>query len=76
MQVHRLGTIGGASMTPSIQVWADKCHDRPEPNWLLTLAIGLEHAGMVSGNYMSAYPQAWAVVDNFGNLVRVESFGL
>ena len=64
-------------MTPSIQVWADKCHDRPAPNWLLTLAIGLEHAGMVPGhNYMSGYPQAWAVVDNFGNLVRVESFGL
>ncbi len=63
-------------MTPSIQVWAEQCHNQAAPNWLLTLFIGTAHAGMMPGHeYMSGYPQAWAVVDNFGNLVRVERFG-
>lgn len=48
--------------------------DRIGAAWLITLSVGIQHAHGGGGNLFSAYPQAWAVVDDFGTLVAVEAY--
>ena len=49
-------------------VW-QQAHDHPGPTWLVTLQIN----PWVHG-HIGAYPQAWAVMDDFGNLVIVSTW--
>ena len=58
-----------------IEVWACRLYQRAGAAWLMTLNMGLDHAVGETGNkYVSGYPQAHAVVNDFGDLVAVEAW--
>lgn len=46
--------------------------DKAGPAWLITLSIGTLHGHKSGGEILAAFPQSWAVVDDFGTLVCVE----
>ena len=47
---------------------------RTAPVYLITLCIGIEHSHTGGGLSGTAYPQAHAVVDDFGTLVIVRGW--
>jgi hypothetical protein len=51
-----------------IVLWTQRTYDTRVP-YLLTLCVGPQHA-----DALSAYPQARAVMDDFGNLVIVRGW--
>lgn len=46
-----------------------RCRDRPK--WLLTISISVAHGQEGGGPLLAAYPQAHAVMDDYGTLVCV-----
>lgn len=44
---------------------------RDAPTWLLTIRTGIDHGHGAGGHIRSCYPQATAVMDDFGTLVCV-----
>ena len=52
--------------TFKVEIFAWRRYDAPVP-WLLTAMISLAHSAGTAG----AYPQAYAVTDDYGNLVIV-----
>lgn len=45
------------------------------PSWLITFNLGFDAGPPVAGVYVTPYPQAFAVVDDFGTLVLTEWLG-
>ena len=50
----------------SITAWCQQVHQHPGATWLVTLNIPAHLHGLIG-----AYPQSWAVADDFGNLAFV-----
>ena len=46
--------------------------DGPAPNWLITVSVTTEHA--IAAGAAGSYPQARAVMDDFGTLVIVRGW--
>lgn len=58
----------------SIRTSWQKVWEKIGATWLITLSVGIEHAHAQGGHLFAAYPQTWAVVNDFGDLVAVEGF--
>lgn len=65
-------TSGTAPVACTFQrIHADQRHPSC---WLMTLSVGVEHGWGGGGEQRAVYPQAYAVMDNFGNRVAVEQW--
>lgn len=67
------GDKAGA-MDSMIGCSAQRIHGNQRGQWLVTMHIGTMHACNAGGHIHAAYPQNWAVVDDFGNLVFVRGW--
>lgn len=61
-------------MESKIRCWAHRNYQNARGTWLLTLLVGANHGSGGGGNLFAAYPQSWAVVDDFGDLICVEAW--
>ena len=63
--------INGATASVDVIWHRTRCEQQ---NYLLTACIGIKHSHESGGVSGAAYPQARAVVDDFGTLVIVEAW--